>query len=70
MNCEIVNGTGAVCDQKTSKLFVLCGRIHDRTCGYKCSLLKIRKGKYKREHGEAQVESGGQKSVLLLFRYF
>jgi hypothetical protein len=47
----IVNGAGAVCDQKISKFFVQCGRIHDRTCGYKGSLLKIRERKYKGEHG-------------------
>jgi hypothetical protein len=45
-----------VCDQKTSKFFVPCGRIHDRTRGYQGSLLKVRDGKYK---GEVQVESEG-----------
>jgi hypothetical protein len=46
-----VNSSTAVCDQKISKFFVPCGRIHGRTHGYKGSLLNIKKGKYKREHG-------------------
>jgi hypothetical protein len=47
------------------------GRIHHRTHVMgKWSLLKIRKGKYKRDGGGAQVESGDQKSVLLFFRCF
>jgi hypothetical protein len=33
------------------------GRIHHRTRGCKLSLLKVRKGKYKREYGRAQVEA-------------
>jgi hypothetical protein len=37
----------------------LKGRIHRRTHGCKWNLLKVRKVKYKREHSEAQVESGG-----------
>jgi hypothetical protein len=47
------NGTGAVCDQKTSKFFVLSGRIYGRTCGCKGSLLKISEEKYKRENARA-----------------
>jgi hypothetical protein len=43
---EIVNGAGSVCDQKTSKFFVLHGRVHGRTHGCKGSLLKVREGKY------------------------
>jgi hypothetical protein len=41
---------------------ILCvspGRIHGRTRGYKWSLLKVGKGKYKGEHGGGQEESGG-----------
>jgi hypothetical protein len=30
--------------------------------------IKVREGKYKGEHGEAQVESRGEESVFLLFR--
>jgi hypothetical protein len=56
----VLSADSGVCDQKTSKFFVLCGRIHGRTHGYKWSLLKIREGKYKGEHGGAQVESGGR----------
>jgi hypothetical protein len=41
-------------------LCVQCGRIHDRTCGYKWSLLKVREGKYKGEPSGVQVEPGGQ----------
>jgi hypothetical protein len=37
--------TGTVCDQKTSRFSVPVGRIHGWTCGCKCSLLKVRKGK-------------------------
>jgi hypothetical protein len=48
---------------------ILCappGRIHGKTRGYKWSLLKVREEKYKREHGEAQVESGvGEHASLL-----
>jgi hypothetical protein len=29
----------------------------------------FREGKYKREHGGAQVESGGRESMLLFSRY-
>jgi hypothetical protein len=54
------------CDQKTSKFFVLCRRIHGRKHGYIWSLLKITKGSMV----GAQVEYGGQESVLLLFMYF
>jgi hypothetical protein len=46
------------------------GRIHYRTCECKWSLLKVRKGKYKRENGGAQVESGGKENMLLFLRYF
>jgi hypothetical protein len=46
------------------------GKIHDGTPGCKCSLLKVRKGKYKGKPGVDQVESGGQESVLFLLRYF
>jgi hypothetical protein len=67
---DTVAGTGAACDQKTSKFFVLRGRIHDRTRGCKWNLLKARGGKYKREHDGAQVESGHRKNVLLFFRCF
>jgi hypothetical protein len=42
------------------------GRIHHRTPGYKWSLLKVRKGKYKKEYGGAQTESGGQETASLL----
>jgi hypothetical protein len=47
-----------------------CGRIHDRTHGYKWSSLKVREEKYKRKHGEAQVEARSQDSMFLLFRCF
>jgi hypothetical protein len=46
------------------------GRIHFRTHGCKWNLLKVRKGKYKEEHGGTQVESGDQESWLLLIRCF
>jgi hypothetical protein len=36
-----VNSAGSVCDQKSSKVFVLWGRIHGRTCGYKWDLVKL-----------------------------
>jgi hypothetical protein len=65
-----VNGTCAACDLKTSKFFVLHGRIHGRTCGCKGRLLKVRDGKYKREHGGALVESAGRESRLLFSRCF
>jgi hypothetical protein len=54
-------------DQKTSTFFVSHWEesIHSGTCGYKWSLLKVREGKYKREHGGALVESGGKDSMLL-----
>jgi hypothetical protein len=55
-------------DQKTSKFFVPLGRIRGRTCGCKGSLLNVRKGKYKREHGRVQVESAD--SMLFFFRCF
>jgi hypothetical protein len=35
------------------------GRIYHRMHGCKWSLLKVRKGKYKGEHGGVQVESEG-----------
>jgi hypothetical protein len=36
-------------------VLVLChGRIHGRTCECKGSLLKVRKGKYKGEHGRSR----------------
>jgi hypothetical protein len=63
-----MNGAGAVCDQKTSKSFVPHGRIHGRTHGCKGRLLKVKEGKYKREHGGAQMESGGRESMLFSFR--
>jgi hypothetical protein len=65
-----VNGAGVVCDQKTSKFFVLCGRIHGRTRGYNCNFLKVREGKYKGKHDGAQVEAGSRESMFLLFRCF
>jgi hypothetical protein len=40
-------------------------RIHGRTRGCKWSLLKVRDGKYKREHAGTQVESGGRESVKI-----
>jgi hypothetical protein len=67
---ENVNSAGSVCDQKTSKFFVLHGRIHGRTYGCKRSVLKVREAKHKGKHGEAQVEAGSQESVFLLFRCF
>jgi hypothetical protein len=42
MMLNYVKGAGAVCDQTTSKFFVLHERIHGRTCGCKWSLLKVR----------------------------
>jgi hypothetical protein len=33
--------------QKTSKFLSPTGRIHDRICGCKCSLLKVREQKYR-----------------------
>jgi hypothetical protein len=42
------------------RLRILCipwGRTHGRTHGYKESLLKVREGKYKMEHSDAQVEA-------------
>jgi hypothetical protein len=45
-----VNGTSSVCDQKTSKFFVLPGRIHGRTYECKWSLLNIRQRKIQREN--------------------
>jgi hypothetical protein len=47
---------------------ILCvsqGRIHGKTHGCKQSLLNIKKGKYKGEHGGAQVEAGSQECVFL-----
>jgi hypothetical protein len=38
-------------DQKTSKFFVPRGRIQGRKRGCIRSLLKVREGKYKRDHG-------------------
>jgi hypothetical protein len=46
------------------------GRTHCRTHGYKLSLLKVGKRKYKEEHGGALVGTGGTECVLLLLRYF
>jgi hypothetical protein len=37
----------------------LSGRIHNRTHGYKWSILKVREGKYKGELGGAQEEPEG-----------
>jgi hypothetical protein len=68
--CHPVNSACAVCDQETSKFFVLCERIHGGTHGCKWSLLKVRDGKYKREHDGAQVESAGRESMLLFSKYF
>jgi hypothetical protein len=42
------------------------GRIHFRTPGCKGSLSNSREGKYKAEHGGAQVESGGQEQASAL----
>jgi hypothetical protein len=39
-------------------------RIHGRTHGYKGSLLKVRKGKYKEKHAGAQVESASPECML------
>jgi hypothetical protein len=53
----------AECSLLSKDFQILCvpwGRIDGRTCGYKWSLLKVREGKYEREHGGAQVESGGR----------
>jgi hypothetical protein len=44
------------------------GRIHGRTHGYKWSLLKARKGKYKGKHSKAQVEAGNLESMFLLLQ--
>jgi hypothetical protein len=41
-------------------------RVHGRTPGYKWSLLKIREGKYKGKHGEAQVEARSKKHASAL----
>jgi hypothetical protein len=35
------------------------GTIHSKMCGCKWGLLKVWEGKYKSEHGRAQVEVGG-----------
>jgi hypothetical protein len=64
-----VNSAGPVCDQKTSKFFVPCGRIHGRICWHKWSLLKVREGKYKRGAWLYQVESGGQEDSCS-FRFY
>jgi hypothetical protein len=45
---QIVSG---ILESVTSKFFVPLGRIHDRTSGCKWSLLRVREGKYKMEHG-------------------
>jgi hypothetical protein len=42
------------------------GRIHGRTHGCKWRLFEVREGKYKREHGGAQVVSGGRECAGLL----
>jgi hypothetical protein len=57
---------GSVCDQRTSKFFVPCGRIYGSTRGYKWNLLKVREGKYKGKHGETQEDAGRQMCVFLL----
>jgi hypothetical protein len=44
---------GGVCDQKTSKFFVSCRENPWQHMWCKWSLLKVREGKYKREHGGA-----------------
>jgi hypothetical protein len=62
--CQDVNGAGSFCDQNTSKLFVLCGRIYGRTHECTGGLLKVRERKYKGDHGGAQVEFGGRESML------
>jgi hypothetical protein len=41
-----------------------------RTPGYKWSLLKVRKGKYKKKHGEAQVKARSPESVFPFFKCF
>jgi hypothetical protein len=41
-----------------------------RMHGYKWGLLKVRERERQREHGRAQVEFAGRKSVLFFFRYF
>jgi hypothetical protein len=43
------------------------GRILHRTHGYKRSLLKVRRRKYKGKHGVSQVEFGGQESMPFSF---
>jgi hypothetical protein len=40
--------------QSVIRQTLLHGRIHSRTRGYKWSLLKVREGNYKREHGGPQ----------------
>jgi hypothetical protein len=60
--------TGAVCDQKTSKFFVLHGRTHGRLQVYKWSFLKNREEKCKVEYGGTQVESGDQGECAFLFQ--
>jgi hypothetical protein len=43
-----------LCSLWSEDFQILCvpqGRIHHRTHGYKCRLLKVRKGKYKGEYG-------------------
>jgi hypothetical protein len=64
-----VNGTDAVCDQKTSKLFVSMGKNPSSTHGCKWSLLKFREGKYNRELG-GRIWNLQAKSMLLFPRYF
>jgi hypothetical protein len=41
---------------------------NSRTPGYKWSLLKVRKGKYKGKHGADKVEARSQENVFLLFK--
>jgi hypothetical protein len=42
-----LNSVDSASDQKTSKFFVSCGRIHGRTHGCKWSLLEVREGNTK-----------------------
>jgi hypothetical protein len=52
--------------RRLPNLSVLPGRTHGRTCGCKWSLLKVRKGTYKKEHGRAQVEFGGRDIINVI----
>jgi hypothetical protein len=67
---NVVNGAGSVCDQKTSKFFVLCGGISGRTHGYKGSLLKGKgntKGSLVGRWWSLLAESASLSQVLLKF---